>query len=79
MMSWYTIKAILLHVPVGLATVGFIAFNAPTGILFGVGFLFYEAIQEYVADDKGKSHRDVQGWLVGMVMGIPIWFLSTLC
>ena len=64
-----------IHAPVGLATVAICAVNAPLGILFGTGFLFYELLQEYLSPTSGNSHEDVQGWLYGIAIGTTIWFI----
>ena len=69
-----TIKGGWVHFPVGLVNVGMLVIDPALGIVFGVGFLGYEAVQEYCQMGvKGKSHRYIQGWLWGLVCGGIVW------
>lgn len=66
-------KRILIHIPIGII--------APLlGVVFGacflVMFLAYQCIQEY--QNKGKSHIDIAGAMVGLPIGCLILWLITL-
>lgn len=58
-----------LHIPVGLVTVALIYANTWLGFLFGAGFVAYEITQ------GGQPHRDIKGWLWGVVAGGAIWLI----
>lgn len=58
---------ILLHTPVG-AAVPFLAWVCPiSALLFGLGFLCYETVQEWRSPAKGWY--DIAGFLWGIVLG----------
>lgn len=52
-----------LHVPLGMFNAWLLAEDPAAGILFGVGFLGYEYVQDKYKKDQ--SFKDVFGWLLG--------------
>jgi len=66
------IKAIIVHVPVGAICVLLAYVHWVLALIFGLGFLSYEIIQEWRIADKGW--RDIKGFLWGLGIGGLIWF-----
>ena len=56
-----------LHFPVGLVTAGLGIWNPMLCLVFGLGFLAYEALEDWRIRDR--SYKDVLGYLVGIVVG----------
>ena len=78
-MSILPTKSGWIHFPLGILNVCLIAFHLPLGIIFAVGFISYEFIQEYCAmRQKGQSHYDIGGWLWGLVAGAGAWGIFRL-
>ena len=63
----------LLHFPIGLATVFIIFVNPVLALIFGIGFLSYEIIEEIRIKDKGWY--DIAGFLWGILIGSIIYVL----
>ena len=66
---------VLVHIPVGLVNIAIMGWSAPAGLMFGVGFIAYEVVQEWLYVKNGESHRDIQGWLIRMAVGSGLWWL----
>jgi len=62
---------VLIHIPAGIFTVYAWHKAQSLALLFGVGFLVYEAVEWRVIQDK--SYPDLQGWLYGICFGIVGW------
>jgi len=67
---------VLLHLPVGLATVLFIYVHWSLALVFGFGFALYEICQDKVVGDN--AHKDIKGWLWGMIITGTIILLISL-
>jgi len=63
----------LIHFPVGLFNAFLLWFNTPLGIIFSIGFIAYEIIEDWRIYDR--SYLDLYGWLFGLGIGGVIWFL----
>lgn len=66
-------KRILIHIPVGLANAFIALVSGWLGLVFGLSFLSYEITEEWRIKDKGW--RDLQGFLIGIVIGAAVWGL----
>ena len=67
----YDLDNVLLHIPVGIITVG-IAFLSPlVALAFYYGFVKYETVERRVIRDK--CFPDIQGSLIGIILlAIPL-------
>ena len=60
---------VLLHIPVGIATVLIGIYSGWLAVIFGYGFIKYEGIERRELRDK--AYPDIQGWLWGIgILGI---------
>ena len=57
----------LMHFPVGLFAAWLICVTPLVGVLFAVGFMFYEALEDWRIDDL--SYKDMFGFLIGLGAG----------
>ena len=58
-------KRVLMHIPVGIVTIALGYFISQwVGVLFGFGFLVYEAIE--LLELGNGSWKDIKGWLWGL-------------
>lgn len=62
-----------LHFPVGIYTAWLGTFNPVVCLVFGLGFLFYEGIEDWRIKDR--SYKDVFGYLIGIGVGSFLFWL----
>jgi len=67
------LKPILIHLPVGMFCVFLAYVHWVLALIFGLGFLSYETIQEWRMKDKGW--KDIKGFLWGLGVGGLIWVI----
>lgn len=66
-----SVECVLIHIPVGLVTVGIALYSIGLAVLFAVGFIIYELNEGKIIEDK--PFRDIQGWLWGLgLLSIPL-------
>lgn len=58
------ISRALIHIPVGMLNVFLFLLIPELGIIFGIGFMVYEVMQDWRIADR--SYFDVRGWLIGL-------------
>lgn len=64
-----------LHFPVGIFTAWLGTFTPIVTIVFGLGFLVYETIEDWRIKDR--SYKDVFGYLIGIGVGsFAFWMLG---
>ena len=65
-MSLLDVWRVCLHFPVGVFA-GWLIFELPVlGVVFSVGFLTYEIVEDWRIADRG--YKDIMGFLVGMAV-----------
>lgn len=58
----------LIHIPVGVFNV-YCGYIAPVyALIFCLGFLCYEVVQDWRIKDRG--FHDIYGWLIGIAIGV---------
>lgn len=62
-----------LHFPVGIFTAWLGTFSPVVCIVFGLGFLVYESLEDWRIKDR--SYKDVFGYLIGIGAGTVIFYL----
>lgn len=66
------IKRATLHFPLGIFTAWLGTFSPVVCIIFGIGFLTYEVIEDWRIKDR--SYKDVFGYLIGIGIGSFIFW-----
>lgn len=66
----------VLHFPVGVFTAWLGVRTPMICLVFGLGFLVYEALEDWRIKDRG--YKDVFGYLIGIAAGSVIWWLASL-
>ena len=62
---------VLLHIPVGVITIGLAFLSPVVALIFGLGFICYELSEEKKINDT--AFQDIKGFLFGMgILGIPL-------
>ena len=70
-------KRILLHVPVGVATVALLEAHAALAVIFFLGFMVYELNEDWRIRDC--AFVDIAGYLWGLALaGLAKWALTLL-
>ena len=62
----YDLNNVLLHMPVGVATVLLCLVSGWLGLIFGLGFIIYELSERKILEDK--AYPDIQGWMWGIAL-----------
>jgi len=67
---------VILHLPVGVANVLIVYVHWSLALVFGLGFALYEVCQDKVTGDN--AHKDLKGWLWGMIITAAVILLIGL-
>ena len=65
-----------LHVPVGALNVAAIFLHWAVGLIFCLGFLFYEANEDRHIEDQ--AWYDVAGYLWGIGLVVGVWLILNM-
>lgn len=67
------IKRAALHFPVGVFTAWLGTFTPVITLVFGIGFMVYEVMEDWRIKDQ--SYHDVFGYLIGIAFGSVLFRL----
>jgi hypothetical protein len=64
---------LVIHIPHGFIAGVFTPFSPVSGIVYSVGFMYYQYIEDWRIADH--SYLDFRGWLVGYPLGFVVGYI----